>query len=109
MHESGDAFVPSELGDEGAQRPACLPPKRGRTGRGLLYPTACDGALKLLEVAYMLALAFTPEEIRHGPPVAVADEDFVLVVLASSPRWPGSPRRLAWREGWSSPSRTTNG
>lgn len=60
-------------------------------GRGLLYPTACDGALKLLEVAYTPALAFAPEEFRHGP-VAVADEDFVLVVLASGPHEPAVAR-----------------
>jgi glucosamine--fructose-6-phosphate aminotransferase (isomerizing) len=49
-------------------------------GKGLLYPVACDGALKLLEVTYVPALAYPPEEFRHGP-IAVADEGLVLVAL----------------------------
>lgn len=49
-------------------------------GRGLLYPVACDGALKLLEITYVPALAYPPEEFRHGP-IAVADEGLVLVAL----------------------------
>jgi glucosamine--fructose-6-phosphate aminotransferase (isomerizing) len=49
-------------------------------GKGFLYPVASDGALKLLEVAYLPALAYPPEEFRHGP-TAIADERFVLVAL----------------------------
>jgi glucosamine--fructose-6-phosphate aminotransferase (isomerizing) len=50
-------------------------------GRGLLYPVACDAALKFLEVTYSPALAFPPDEFRHGP-AAVVQEGFALVVLA---------------------------
>jgi glucosamine--fructose-6-phosphate aminotransferase (isomerizing) len=50
-------------------------------GRGLLYPVACDAALKFLEVTYSPALAFPPDEFRHGP-VAVVQEGFALVALA---------------------------
>ncbi|MGH9336079.1 MAG: SIS domain-containing protein, partial [Vicinamibacteria bacterium] len=40
-------------------------------GGGLLYPVACDAALKFLEVTYSPALAFPPDEFRHGPVAAV--------------------------------------
>ncbi len=56
-------------------------------GKGFLYPVACDGALKLLEVAYIPALAYPPEEFRHGP-TAMADEGFVLVALTPRRRDP---------------------
>ena len=56
-------------------------------GKGVLYPVACDGALKLLEVAYIPALAYPPEEFRHGP-TAMADEGFVLVALTPRRRDP---------------------
>ena len=50
-------------------------------GAGLLYPVACDAALKFLEVTYSPALAFPPDEFRHGP-VAVVQKGFALVTLA---------------------------
>jgi glucosamine--fructose-6-phosphate aminotransferase (isomerizing) len=57
-------------------------------GGGLLYPVACDAALKFLEVTYSPALAFPPDEFRHGP-VAVVQKGFALVALA-----PGTEDRL---------------
>lgn len=51
-------------------------------GGGLLYPVARDAALKFLEVTYSPALAFPPDEFRHGP-VAVVQEGFALVTLAT--------------------------
>jgi glucosamine--fructose-6-phosphate aminotransferase (isomerizing) len=48
--------------------------------RNILYPVACDGALKLLEVTYIPAFAYPPEEFRHGP-IAMADERFALIAL----------------------------
>jgi glucosamine--fructose-6-phosphate aminotransferase (isomerizing) len=50
-------------------------------GGGLLYPVACDAALKFLEVTYSPALAFPPNEFRHGP-MAVVQEGLALVALA---------------------------
>ncbi len=50
-------------------------------GGGLLYPVACDAALKFLEVTYSPAVAFPPDEFRHGP-VAVVQKGFALVTLA---------------------------
>ncbi len=49
-------------------------------GKNILYPVACDGALKLLEVTYIPAFAYPPEEFRHGP-IAMADERFALIAL----------------------------
>jgi glucosamine--fructose-6-phosphate aminotransferase (isomerizing) len=62
-------------------------------GGGLLYPVACDAALKFLEVTYSPALAFPPEEFRHGP-MAVVQEGFALVALAPD----GSDRLIAETE-----------
>lgn len=56
-------------------------------GKGWLYPVARDGALKLLEIAYLPALAYPPEEFRHGP-IALAEKGFVLLVLAGPGRNP---------------------
>lgn len=50
-------------------------------GGGLLFPVACDAALKFLEVTYFPAIAFPPDEFRHGP-MAVVQEGFALVALA---------------------------
>jgi glucosamine--fructose-6-phosphate aminotransferase (isomerizing) len=57
----------------------------GFLGGGLLYPVACDAALKFLEVNYSPALAFPPDEFRHGP-IAVVQEGFVLVALGAQKR-----------------------
>jgi glucosamine--fructose-6-phosphate aminotransferase (isomerizing) len=62
-------------------------------GKGMMYPVACDGALKLLEVAYLPALAYPPEEFRHGP-VALADERFVLIGLMPRRHDPGLARLM---------------
>ena len=53
-------------------------------GGGLLYPVACDAALKFLEVTYSPALAFPPDEFRHGP-MAIVQDGFAFVALA--PPW----------------------
>jgi glucosamine--fructose-6-phosphate aminotransferase (isomerizing) len=49
-------------------------------GRGIHYPIALDGALKLKEVAYVHAEGFPLGEIKHGP-LAMIDESVVTVVL----------------------------
>jgi glucosamine--fructose-6-phosphate aminotransferase (isomerizing) len=54
----------------------------GFLGGGLLYPVACDAALKFLEVTYSPALAFPPDEFRHGP-IAGVQEGFALVALGA--------------------------
>src|SRR5262245_14298792 len=55
------------------------------TGRGYAYPTAREGALKLMETSYLAALAFSGADLLHGP-VAMADADVpVLAVVGSGP------------------------
>lgn len=51
-------------------------------GRGVHYPIAMDGALKLKEVSYLHAEAFPTGEILHGP-LAVVDERITSVILAT--------------------------
>jgi glucosamine--fructose-6-phosphate aminotransferase (isomerizing) len=49
-------------------------------GEGLLYAVARDAALKLLEVTYIPALAYPPDEFRHGP-IALAEPGVTIVAL----------------------------
>lgn len=49
-------------------------------GRGELYPTALEGALKLSEVAYIHAQAFPSGEMKHGP-ISLIDDKHVSVLL----------------------------
>jgi glucosamine--fructose-6-phosphate aminotransferase (isomerizing) len=53
------------------------------TGRGLLYPIALEGALKLKEISYIHAEGYAAGEFKHGP-IALIDENMPLVVLAPS-------------------------
>lgn len=50
-------------------------------GRGLLYPIALEGSLKLKEVSYIHAEGYAAGELKHGP-IALIDENMPLVVLA---------------------------
>lgn len=50
-------------------------------GRGLHYPIALEGALKLKEISYILAEAYPAGELKHGP-LALVDEDMPVVVIA---------------------------
>ena len=50
-------------------------------GRGLMYPLALEGALKLKEVSYIHAEAYAAGELKHGP-IALIDEHVPVVVLA---------------------------
>ncbi len=52
-------------------------------GRGLLYPLALEGALKLKEISYIHAEGYPAGEMKHGP-IALIDEDMPVVVLAPS-------------------------
>jgi len=52
-------------------------------GRGLLYPLAMEGALKLKEISYIHAEGYPAGEMKHGP-IALIDEDMPVVVLAPS-------------------------
>jgi len=50
-------------------------------GRGLHYPIALEGALKLKEISYIHAEAYPAGELKHGP-LALVDEDMPVVVIA---------------------------
>jgi glucosamine--fructose-6-phosphate aminotransferase (isomerizing) len=52
-------------------------------GRGVHYPIALEGALKLKEISYIHAEAYAAGELKHGP-LALVDRD--MPVLAIAPR-----------------------
>ncbi|SIT76535.1 glutamine--fructose-6-phosphate transaminase (isomerizing) [Pontibaca methylaminivorans] len=52
-------------------------------GRGLMYPLALEGALKLKEISYIHAEGYASGELKHGP-IALVDTDLPIVVLAPS-------------------------
>lgn len=49
-------------------------------GRGILYPIALEGALKLKEISYIHAEGYAAGEMKHGP-IALIDENMPVVVL----------------------------
>jgi len=55
-------------------------------GRGLSYPIALEGALKLKEITYIHAEGYAAGEMKHGP-IALIDETMPVVVLAPSDGW----------------------
>jgi glucosamine--fructose-6-phosphate aminotransferase (isomerizing) len=50
-------------------------------GRGVHYPIAMEGALKLKEISYIHAEAYAAGELKHGP-LALVDEDMPVVAVA---------------------------
>ncbi len=50
-------------------------------GRGLMYPLALEGALKLKEISYIHAEAYASGELKHGP-IALIDKTMPVVVMA---------------------------
>jgi glucosamine--fructose-6-phosphate aminotransferase (isomerizing) len=51
-------------------------------GRGLLFPVALEGALKLKEISYVHAEGYHAAELKHGP-IALLDENVPVVALAN--------------------------
>jgi len=51
-------------------------------GRGIMYPIAMEGALKLKEISYIHAEGYAAGEMKHGP-IALIDEDMPVVVIAN--------------------------
>lgn len=51
-------------------------------GRGLNFPVALEGALKLKEISYIHAEGYPAAEMKHGP-IALIDEDMPVVFIAS--------------------------
>ncbi|WP_435004753.1 glutamine--fructose-6-phosphate transaminase (isomerizing) [Xanthomonas arboricola] len=54
-------------------------------GRGLHYPIALEGALKLKEISYIHAEAYPAGELKHGP-LALVDAAMPVVVIAPNDR-----------------------
>ena len=52
-------------------------------GRGILYPIALEGALKLKEISYIHAEGYAAGELKHGP-IALIDEGVPVIVVASN-------------------------
>ncbi|MDT7933639.1 MAG: glutamine--fructose-6-phosphate transaminase (isomerizing) [Sphingomonadaceae bacterium] len=52
-------------------------------GRGIDYPMALEGALKLKEISYIHAEGYAAGEMKHGP-IALIDEHVPVIVLAPS-------------------------
>ena len=52
-------------------------------GRGVEYPIALEGALKLKEISYIHAEAYAAGELKHGP-LALVDENMPVVAIAAN-------------------------
>lgn len=50
-------------------------------GRGIMYPVALEGALKLKEISYIHAEAYPAGELKHGP-LALVDDNMPVVAIA---------------------------
>jgi glucosamine--fructose-6-phosphate aminotransferase (isomerizing) len=50
-------------------------------GRGINYPLALEGALKLKEISYIHAEGYAAGELKHGP-IALIDENVPVIVVA---------------------------
>ncbi|NDD67433.1 glutamine--fructose-6-phosphate transaminase (isomerizing) [bacterium] len=50
-------------------------------GRGVNYPTALEGALKLKEISYIHATGYAAGELKHGP-IALIDDQLPVVCIA---------------------------
>ena len=51
-------------------------------GRGMNYPVALEGALKLKEISYIHAEGYPAAEMKHGP-IALVDHDMPIVFIAT--------------------------
>lgn len=52
-------------------------------GRGLNFPVALEGALKLKEISYIHAEGYPAAEMKHGP-IALIDEDMPVFIIATN-------------------------
>jgi len=60
-------------------------------GRGILYPTALEGALKLKEISYIHAEGYQAAELKHGP-IALLDPNMPVIALLND--IPGKEKTL---------------
>jgi len=79
------AVLNAALDQEPAIRSAAMRLSEARDvlflGRGLMYPLALEGALKLKEISYIHAEAYASGELKHGP-IALIDKQMPVVVMA---------------------------
>jgi glucosamine--fructose-6-phosphate aminotransferase (isomerizing) len=54
-------------------------------GRGVHFPIALEGALKLKEISYVHAEAYPAGELKHGP-LALVDENMPVIAIAANDR-----------------------
>ena len=77
--------VSTALGANGEMQQSALKLSEARDvlflGRGLMYPLALEGALKLKEISYIHAEAYAAGELKHGP-IALIDKSVPVVVMA---------------------------
>jgi glucosamine--fructose-6-phosphate aminotransferase (isomerizing) len=59
-------------------------------GRGVHYPIALEGALKLKEISYVHAEGYPTGEFRHGPTALITESLPVVAIVTSDPRDPES-------------------
>ncbi len=64
-------------------------------GRGIYYPVALEGALKLKEISYLHAEGYPAGELKHGPIALVAPDVVTLVLNPKSVADPSNPSRPA--------------
>src|SRR5262249_23706604 len=57
-------------------------------GRGVNYPIALEGALKLKEISYIHAEGYPAGEMKHGPIALIDDQMPVVVLLPKDPMYP---------------------
>jgi glucosamine--fructose-6-phosphate aminotransferase (isomerizing) len=84
------ARVPDAVATALTSAPACerLAPELSRfddflfLGRGLAYPVALEGALKLKEISYIHAEGYAAGEMKHGP-IALIEPSFPTVAIAT--------------------------
>ncbi|WP_102830362.1 glutamine--fructose-6-phosphate transaminase (isomerizing) [Bartonella bovis] len=55
-------------------------------GRGISYPIALEGALKLKELSYIHAEGYAAGELKHGP-IALVDNTIPVIVIAPYDKW----------------------
>ena len=54
-------------------------------GRGVHFPVALEGALKLKEISYIHAEGYPAAEMKHGP-IALIDANMPVVLIAPNDR-----------------------
>lgn len=79
----GKLNVVLELNDQIKRLAEKIAPKHHTLylGRGVMYPIAMEGALKLKEISYIHAEAYPAGELKHGP-LALVDEDMPVIAVA---------------------------